>query len=652
MTPEIPMGTVSAFVMLVGATSTVIFLPLFKRSFPISLLSLCTFAQSNQPIKLDLDLTDAPRKILHGHLVIPVEPGPLTLVYPEWIPGEHAPSGPIDNFAGLVLTANGQSIPWQRDDVNMFAFHLTVPPGVTSLEARVDFLATAAPSGLSAGASTSPNLAVVSWNEVALYPAGTPAAEVKFTPSVKVPEGWKLGTALTTSGVEGATSQFETVSLETLVDSPVLAGRFFKEIPLAPEISPKHFLDMAGDGPEDLNLSADEIAAYSNLVKETGALYKSRHYNHYNFLFTLSDSVAHFGLEHHQSSDDRVDARNFLDDDLKLINGSLLPHEFTHSWNGKYRRPVGLATANFQQPMKGNLLWVYEGLTEYFGDVLSARSGLWTTDQYREALALSAAEMDHRPGRTWRDLQDTATAAQTLYSTVDEWDNWRRSVDFYSEGELIWLDVDTTLRKLSGGRRSLNDFAARFLGAGGNTPPEVVPYNFADIVGNLVALEPYDWQGFLEKRLTTKSPHAPLDGIVNGGYKLEYDDKANEFARAMETRDRGVNAWYSLGFVMADETIRDVLVNSPAFQAGLGPGMKLIAINGRKATDELLHNAIRDAKTSAERIELIVENAGYVKVVKIDYHEGEKYPHLVRQPNTPALLDEILKPLTAHSRSS
>lgn len=624
-------------------------LPVLKHIFPISLFSLCAFAQSNQPIKLTLDLTDAPRKILHGHLIIPVEPGPLTLVYPEWIPGEHSPTGPIDNFAGLVLTANGQTIPWQRDDVNMFAFHLTVPPGVTSLEASVDFLATAPASGFSAGASTSPNLAVVSWNEVALYPAGTPAAEVKFATSVKVPEGWKLGTALTQSGVAGMTSQFETVSLETLVDSPVLAGRFFKEIPLAPEISPKHFLDMVGDGPEDVNLSADEIAEYSNLVKETGALYKSRHYNRYNFLFTLSDSVAHFGLEHHQSSDDRVDARNFLDDDLKLINGSLLPHEFTHSWNGKYRRPAGLATPNFQQPMKGELLWVYEGLTEYFGDVLSARSGLWTTEQYREALALSAAEMDHRPGRTWRDLQDTATAAQTLYSTSNEWDNWRRSVDYYPEGELVWLDVDTTLRKLSGGRRSLNDFAARFLGQGGNTPPEVAPYEFADIVGNLSALVPYDWQGFLQRRLTTKSPHAPLDGIKNGGYSLEYSDKANEFARALEARDRGVNAWYSLGFVTADETIRDVLVNSPAYQAGLGPGMKLIAINGRKATDELLHNAIRDAKTATEPIELIVENAGYIKVVKIDYHEGEKYPHLVRQPNTPALLDEILKPMTAHS---
>lgn len=621
---------------------------ILNRNLLLPFFSVSLFAQTSQIIKLDLDLTDAPRKVLHAHLTIPVKPGPLTLVYPQWIPGEHSPSGPIDNFAGLVFSANGRNIPWKRDDVDMFAFHLTVPDGVIAIDASVDFLATAAPSGFSAGASTSPNLAVVSWNEVALYPAGTPAGEVKFATSVKVPEGWKLGTALTNAGVEGTTSQFGAVSLETLVDSPVLAGRFFKEIPLAPEISPKHFLDMVGDGPEDLNLTTDEIAAYSNLVKETGALYKSRHYDHYNFLFTLSDSVAHFGLEHHQSSDDRVDARNFLDDDLKLINGSLLPHEFTHSWNGKYRRPAGLATPNFQQPMKGELLWVYEGLTEYFGDVLSARSGLWTPEQYRESLAITAAEMDHRPGRTWRDLQDTATAAQTLYATSNEWDNWRRSVDYYPEGELVWLEVDTMLRRLSKGKRSLNDFAARFLGEGGNTPPEVLPYDFADIASNLNAVEPYDWRGFLEQRLTTKAPHAPLNGITNGGYRLAYDDKANEFAHALETRDHGVNAWYSLGITTGDEAIRDVLVDSPAYKAGLGPGMKLVAINGRRATDELLHAAIKEAKTSKDPIELIVENAGYFKIVKIDYHEGEKYPHLVRQSSTPGLLDEILKPMLSH----
>ena len=602
-------------------------------------------AQNNKPIKLELDLTDAPRKILHAHLSIPVQPGPVTLEYAQWIPGEHSPSGPIDNLAGIVFTANGQTIPWQRDDVNMFAFRLTVPPGVAEIEANVDFLATAAPTGFSAGASTSPNLAVVAWNEVALYPAGTPSGEIKFAPSITLPEGWQMGTALVKTGSAAATTQFENVSLEMLVDSPVLAGRFFKEIPLAPEVATKHFLDMAGDGPEDVNLSADEIAQFSNLVREAGALYKSRHYERYHFLFTLSDSVAHFGLEHHQSSDDRVDARNFLDDDLKLVNGGLLPHEFTHSWNGKYRRPAGLATPNYQQPMKGELLWVYEGLTEYFGDILTARSGIWTAEQYRNALAVTAAEMDTRPGRTWRNLQDTATAAQTLYSTTSEWDNWRRSVDYYPEGELIWLDVDTTMRKLSGGKHSLDDFAARFLGKGGDTKPEVVPYEFDEVVANLNAIVPNDWSAFLNERLHTKSPHAPLNGIVDGGYKLEYNDQSNEYEHALETRDHGLNAWYSLGMVTAEGAIRDVLVGSLAFKAGLGPGMKLVAINGRKANEELLHSAIRDSKTSKDPIELIVENAGYFKIVKLDYHEGEKYPHLVRQASTPATLDEILKPL-------
>ena len=619
---------------------------IFKHALLFFALSVsATVAQTSEPIKLDLDLTDAPRKILHAHLTIPVHPGPVTLEYAQWIPGEHSPSGPIDNFAGIVFTANGKTIPWQRDDVNMFAFRLNVPEGVTEIEASVDFLATAAASGFSAGASTSPNLAVVAWNEVALYPAGTPAGEIKFAPSIKLPEGWQYGTALVKNGGTGTSVQFEDVSLETLVDSPVLAGRYFKEIALAPEVAPKHFLDMVGDGPEDLNLSNEEIKQFSNLVKETGALYKSRHYDSYHFLFTLSDSVAHFGLEHHQSSDDRVDARNFLDDDLKLINGSLLPHEFTHSWNGKYRRPAGLATPNYHQPMKGELLWVYEGLTEYYGDVLTARSGIWTAQQYRDALAVTAAEMDHRPGRTWRDLQDTATAAQTLYATTSEWDNWRRSVDYYPEGELLWLDVDTTMRKLSGGKHSLDEFAARFLGLGGNTHAEVVPYGFDDIVTNLNAVVPYDWKAFLNERLNSKSPHAPMNGIVNGGYQVEYRDLPNEYGKAVETRDRGVNAWYSLGFVTADGAIRDVLVGSPAYAVGLGPGMKLVAINSRKASEELLHAAIKDAKGSKEPIELIVENAGYFKIVKIDYHDGEKYPHLMRHLETPGLLDDIVKPL-------
>lgn len=611
------------------------------------LAALPLTAQSERPIKITLDLTDAPRKILHAQLSIPAKPGPLTLVYPQWIPGEHSPTGPIDNMAGLVISVGGQTLAWRRDDVNMFAFHVDVPAGVSDLDVRLDFLATAAATGFSAGASTSANLCMASWNEAVLYPSGAAISKLMFQPSLKVPDQWKFGTALTPASPVATTTQFQPVSLETLVDSPVLAGRFFKEIALAPEVTPKHFLDVAGDGPEDLDLGTEQIEAFSNLVRETGALYASRHYNSYHFLLTLSDSVAHFGLEHHQSSDDRVDARTFLDDDLKLLSADLLPHEFTHSWNGKYRRPAGLATGNYHQPMKGELLWVYEGLTQYLGDVLAVRSGLWTPDQYRAYLSSSAADLDHRPGRTWRNLEDTAVSAQILYSANEQWDNWRRSVDYYPEGELVWLDVDTTIRRMSGNKKSLNDFCARFLGLGGNTVPEVIPYTFADIVSNLNAIQPNDWARFLRERLTSKSAHAPMDGITHGGYKIEYTDQPNEFSKASESKSHGVNAWYSLGIREDDNTIDDVLIDSPAYQAGLGPSMKIVAVNGRRASEELLRAAIRGGKAGSP-MELIVENAGFFKTVHIDYSGGEKYPRMVRDGQTPALLDDILKPMTKH----
>ncbi len=642
-----------------------------------SFLTLATLSHpalaQNAPITIAVDMTDAPRKLIHAHLTIPIEPGPRTLLYPKWIPGEHSPSGPIDNFAGLVITANGQTLAWQRDSVNMFAFHITVPDGVTSLDVKCDFLATAAAAGFSAGASTSANLAMLSWNEVVLYPEGKSPSEIMITPSVKLLGGWQFGTALTASAVsadltasgasrEGGgmverqtserrdTVQFKTVSLEQLIDSPLLAGKYFKEFPLAPEVTPKHYLDLAADGPEDLKLKPEALAAFANLVNETGALYKSRHYNSYHFLVTLSDQVAHFGLEHHQSSDDRVPEKTFLDDNLAYLQADLLPHEFTHSWNGKYRRPAGLATGNYEDPMKGDLLWVYEGLTQYLGDVLAARSGIETAEQYRNYLAVSAAGLDARPGRTWRDLQDTATAAQILYSTSGQWDNWRRGVDYYAEGELIWLDVDTTIRKLSGNKKSLNDFCARFLGLGGNTPPKVVPYNFDDIVANLNAITPYDWAGFLRDRLTSKAPHAPLGGIQSGGYKLVYSDQENPFLYAYNAAYGGTVQWWTVGLrLTSDGRIEDVLVGSPADQAGLGPAMTIVAVNGRQYTAALLSDAIAEAKTGAP-IELIVANTGYYKVVKLDYHGGLRYPHLERVEGVPDRLDEILTPMVNASK--
>ena len=608
------------------------------------------FAQT-KPISISVDLTDAPRKILHARLSYPVKPGPLTLVYPKWIPGEHGPTGPVDNLAGMEFTADGKPIPWRRDDVNMFAFHLQVPAGVSTVDAKLDFLATASPSGFSAGASTSANLCLLSWNELLLYPEGYSASEARFAPEIKVPEGWKFGTALTSSGEAGAAAKFQPVTLETLVDSPVITGRYFKEIPLSPEVSPRHFLDMAADGPEDLNISKENLAALNNLVLEAGKLYASHHFNSYHFLLTLSDSVAHFGLEHHESSDDRVSARTLIDEDLKLLTADLLPHEFTHSWNGKYRRPAGLVTPDYQEPMKGELLWVYEGLTQYLGDILSTRSGLWTADQYKAYLAASAAELDRRPGRTWRDLEDTAIAAQTLYSAGEGWDNWRRSVDYYPEGELIWLEADVNIRKLSGGKKSLDDFCARFLGAGGNSGPKLLPYTFGDVVDALNAVQPFDWASFLKERITSKASHAPTGGITTGGYQLTFDDKPNEITRAAESKRHGLDAWYSLGLsIGSDNVVSDVLLNSPAFEAGLGPGMKIVAVNGRGASDELLRAAIDETKTGSKTIEFIVENTNFFKIVKVQYGGGAKYPHLTREGTGLALLDEILKPLASHPK--
>jgi len=597
------------------------------------------------PITLSVDLSDAPRKILHAMEVMPVTGGPLTVVYPKWIPGEHGPTGPIENMTGFFITANGQPVKWERDKVDMFAYHLTVPQGVTKLEMKIDFLASSSLSGFSAGGSTSENLALLSWNTLLVYPADTNAIDVMFTPSITIPAGWQFGTALDKDGGSGQSTTFKTVSLEQLVDSPVLAGRYFREIPLAPEITPKHYLDMAADGPEEIDLSKEHIADFDRLVRETGALYKSRHYGSYHFLVTLSNEVAHFGLEHHQSSDDRVTATTFTDDREFVLDGLLLPHEFTHSWNGKYRRPAGLATSNYQKPMEGDLLWVYEGLTEYLGDVLAARCGIWTPDQYKQRLSTIAAEYDNRPGRTWRDIQDTATSAQIFYDDASGWDNWRLNVDYYDEGELIWLDVDTTIRKMTGGKKSLDDFVAKFHGLGGNTGPKVVPYTFEDVVAGLNGVVANDWTTFLRSRLDSNAYQAPLGGLENGGYKLAYSDKPNAWSAMADAQSETFNFWYSIGLHAGRSgTVSDVLKGGVADKAGFGPGMKIIAVNGRGYTSDVLKAAIHDATGSGPSIELIVENTGFYKVIKLDYHGGERYPQLERVSSIPDRLGDILKP--------
>lgn len=600
------------------------------------------------PILLHVDLTDAPRRLLHAHMEIPVSPGPVTLEYPKWIPGDHRPTGPIDNLAGIHVRANGQDLPWRRDDVDMYGFHVDVPSGVTSLDVSLDFLATEGDTGSDDDNATSPNLTVLEWNAVVLYPAHVPVAQIPIITTLTLPADWKFGSALTTTAQKGQEISFAQVSVEQLIDSPLIAGRYFREYPLAPEVTPKHYLDVAADAPGEVELTPAYLTAVNQLVRQAGALYQSRHYESYHFLLSLSDEIREEGLEHHQSSDNGIEKNGVSDAKLAMLNADLLPHEFTHSWNGKYRRPEGLATPDYAAPMKGDLLWVYEGMTQYWGNVLAARAGFWTPEGYRDALAFSAARLDMRPGRTWRNLEDTAIASQILRGNHAAWANWRRSQDYYEEGELIWLDADTTIRRLTHGQKSLNDFCVKFLAVGGNTPPKVLPYDFDEIVADLNAVAAYDWRAFLTERLNSHGEHAPLEGIEHGGYRLTYGPEPGAYESAYLSNMKQTDAWFSAGLMVGDSgAIVDVRMDSAAFKAGLGPGQKIVAVNGHGYTGDDFRQAIRDAKGTAGPIELIVSNHNEFRIVRVDYHDGERYPRLEREQGTPALLDDIIKPMAA-----
>jgi len=602
-------------------------------------------AAAGAPVTLFVDAGDAARKIFHARLTIPVSAGPLTLLYPKWVPGEHGPTGPITDLAGLKFTSGDQELFWSRDPVDMYAFHLEVPKGVTSIDAALDYLSPAQTSGFSSGASASSQLALVSWNQLLLYPQGAKEDDLLYAATIRLPQGWKYGTALGVAKDSGGTVEFAPVSLTTLVDSPVLTGAHFRVFPLGDDEGRRHEVDVAADSEAALEMTPAWRTALSGLVAETGALFGARHYRHYNFLLTLSDQVAHFGLEHHESSDDRVDERTFLDDEPRLLHDGLLPHEMVHSWNGKFRRPAGLMPATFDQPMHGDLLWVYEGLTQYLGHILTARSGLATPDQYRDTLALAAAELDHRPGRLWRPLSDTAVAAQLLYGAPGAWSSWRRGVDYYDEGDLIWLEADGLIRQATKGTKSLDDFCHKFHGAPSG-PPAVKTYTFDDVVATLNEVTPYDWRRFLTSRLDAKGLHAPMNGIEASGWRVVYNETISERLKAQEKLHKEVDVRYSVGLLLKEETgaILDALPGLPAYKAGIGPGMIVIAVNGRKFSKDVLHDAILGAKISPAPIELLVENAEYYRTYTLDYHDGEKYAHLERIPGKDDLLTEIIRP--------
>lgn len=596
------------------------------------------------PISISVDATQVAQKVLHAELSIPAKPGPLTLYYPKWMPADHSPDGPIWNVAGLQFSAAGKSIPWSQDSVDMYAFHLEVPQGTFSVTAKLDFLLSAPGPTIDFSSSGSARLFVLMWNQVVLYPSGWPASQIAFQPKLTIPSGWKFSTALPVAEQSSGTITFKSVALDLLIDSPVQSGAYTKVIPLTPGENPSHEIDVAADSNSALDIPPAVINSYKHLVQEAQALYQSHHYREYHFLLTLSDNIMGLGQEHHESSDDRVPANALSDPNQRLLGADLLPHEFTHSWNGQYRRPEGLATLDFQQPMKGELLWVYEGLTTYLGVVLAARSGLWNAEQTREHLALLASKLDHRAGRTWRSLDNTSRAAQVLYFAPSEWTSYRRGTDFYQESVLIWLDADVTIRKLTQGRRSMDDFCRTFLGG-----PEVMPviktFNFDDLVAAMNEVAAYDWRTFFTERLQAVDVHAPLGGLSGGGWQTTYNDEPNQMIAASQAAVGVADYTSSIGMlVKADGTVQDAIPGMPAYQRGISPYTRVVAVNGRQFSIDELNRALAESKTQTGPIVLLVSNAGFLESHEIDYHGGLRYPHLVRNEAADDYLDEILKP--------
>ncbi len=605
--------------------------------------------KNNLVISLIVDVTQAPQDIIHTYMEIPVTPGPLTLYFPKWIPGEHAPYGPVLNLTGLKFEANQKMVPWHQDLQDMFTFHIDVPTSTANLEVYFDYLSSPDVSGFAI--STTERTAVISWNQNLLYPANYQADKIIFRPTLRLPPDWKCGTALRIAKQAGNEIRFEPVSLIRMVDSPVICGEYFRTIDVTPPgESVSHEIDIAADSKAALEMSPALRQAYTKLVSETDKLFGARHYRDYRFLLTLSDHYGRrmLGLEHHDSEDSRSEERFLIDPLPRKLMAVLLPHEFAHSWNGKFRRPDDLTTPPYEASQNTDLLWVYEGLTEYLGYLLTVRSGLWTPEEYGQHLALVGAELGAgRPGRTWRSLQNTANATPMIYYAPQQWTSWRRgAVDYYNEGLLIWLEVETIIDQQSHGQKSLDDFCRLFFG-GSNNGPEVKTYSFDDLVSTLNHIVPYDWAKYFHTRLHSTSPDAPLGGIEASGWKLVYGDRKSQMLSAEEDYHKTIDVSYSIGLLLnQDGDVRDSIYGGVAYHAGVSPGMRIVAVNGRKFEPQVLHDALQLSKASPRPLELLVLDKAYYKTIKLDYHEGERFPELVRDADKPDLLNRILKPLS------
>lgn len=593
-------------------------------------------------IVLNVDATNLSQQIFRMHMTIPVKPGPLTLLYPQWLPANHGPNGPITQLAGLKFKANGKPVEWTRDPVQVFAFHLTVPEGATTLEAEYQYLS---PLDTAQGRITmTDDILGVQWPSVTLYPAGYVARRITVQPNLKLPAGWKYASALETQDRQGDDVHFKPHDLETLIDSPLFAGRYAKTFDLDPDGKVPVRLNVFADTPESLDAKPEQIAVHRALVQQAYKLFNSHHYAHYDFLLALSDEFGGIGREHHQSSENGVKPGYFTEWAKSEAGRDLLPHEFTHSWDGKFRRPAGQNVPNFNTPLQNELLWVYEGQTQYWGNVLAARSGLVSAAGARDALAATAARYDNVAGRAWRAMQDTVNDPILNARRPLGWANWQRSEDYYSESQLIWLDVDTRIREMSGDKRSLNDFARAFYGVkDGSFLPEF--YTFEDLVAALNKVQPYDWATFLRSKLDGHGPGAPLDGLARAGWKLVYTDTPTDLIKSADERTKATDLSYSLGFsVTADGGIRNVIWDGVGFRAGLAANSTIVAVNNRSYKADLLKKAIKEAK-DGKPIELLVKKGNVLRTVSLDYRGGLRYPRLERIPGTKDRLDGIYSAL-------
>ena len=589
-------------------------------------------------IRLSVDASDVARGIFHVREAIPVAPGPLVLLYPNWLPGSHAPQGAIDKVAGLVVTAGGKAVPWRRDPVHIHAFHLDVPAGASSIDVAFDFLsATAADQG---PVVMTPNILALEWISTVLYPAGHFVRQIMVDASATYPAGWTSATALRTSDdtTKGGTVHYAPVALDTLADSPVMAGRYARIEPLSSDVT----LDLFADRADQLKPTDAQLALHRALVTQAVKLFGAQHYSHYDFLFALSDRIDGFGLEHHRSSEDQASPDYFLDWNAGVAERDLLAHEFAHSWNGKFRRPADLWTADYRMPMRNSLLWVYEGQTQFWGNVLTARAGLVSAADTRDKLASVTAYLSTAPGRNWRALADTTNEEIISNRRPEPFTSWQRGEDYYNEGQLIWLDADTLIRERSRGKRSLDDFARGFFGMRDRDWGELT-YTFDDVVAALNTVEPYDWASFLRARVDSTGAPAPLDGITRGGYRLVYSETPGNYWSSREKAREQVDLSYSLGLVIGkDGLVKDVTWGGPAFAAGIASGTTLIATNGDKYDDDKLKQVITAAKGETQAIALLIRQNDHFRTVELPWHGGLRYPHLERVGTGPARLDATL----------